>query len=318
MAAMLLAVGATAPSPADITPIEVRLRTSLAALLELVGGPFDREVAPEPAPSGVVEAPQDEPGLPENDGFDETEVRDVITRAERLGGNRWKEQDPIRLFSVLQAMTAEVRYWQEHIPSSSHLHWQLGQCVKMLAAIKYDSGIQEFVRGLALGQTGDWLRIARDANNAVWKFDQDVAKALKKAATPVSSKSPKTPKVEVVDDRTFSWPELTALRDCTKTRPLVLVGGIAVPNKITSIHERFGFEVEWVEVYRNKGDGASVARVSNGTVGAVIILEKFLGHKTSDKIVEVCKAQGIPWAYGGNAGLATLQRAMEQINNRAA
>ena len=313
MSAMLHAVGATAPTPKDIAPVEARLRTSLAALLELVGGPFDTEVAQEPAPSGIIEAP---PPAPESGPiFDEEEVRAVLGRVDALGGHKWAEQEKIRLFSVIQGLTAEVRYWQQHVTTSSHLHWQLGQSVKMLAAIKYESKIEEFVRGLAQSQTGDWLRIARDANNAVWKFDQDAKKALKKAAQPPPSA--KTPKVEE-EERTFSWPALPALRDCTKTHPLVLVGGIAVPNKIASIHERFGFEVEWVEVYRNKGDGASVARVSNGTVGAVIILEKFLGHRTSEKLVEVCKAMDIPWAYGGNAGLATLQRAMVQINTKVA
>ena len=319
LAAMLAAVGDTAPTPLDLGPIQKKLRTSLAALLELVGHPFDQGGAAVPASPVTVPAPcesgpvsSDRLSVEEAD-MDEGEIRAVIARVDALANFRWKEQPLPRLLPLLQEYVAEVRYWQGLVDASSPLHWQLGQTVKVLAAIKYDSGIRDFVHGLAHDATGDWLKLSAEAHNKVWKFDADADAALllsyKKEPT---SKAPKTDE----EPRSFSWPLFPNLRGLT--RPLVLLGGIPVPNKIANIYERFGFEVEWVEVYRNKGDISAVNRVSNGTVGAVVILEKFLGHRTSEKVVEVCRAHGIPWAYGGNAGTATLQRALELLESKSA
>lgn len=332
LAAMLVAVGETAPTPTSLDPIQAKLRTSLAALLEIVGSPFVPKVVPEPAPSGVMQAPhavEPEPelldaiaGEPEAEDYDPEDIRVLIAKVDGLSQKKWKEHPPQRLLPLIQAYAAEIRYWQEKVSSSSHLHWQLGQSVKMLAAIKYDSGITEFVKGLAQDSKADWGHLAQVAYGHVRKFDQDAAKPLipKKGEAPPSKPSkPQKVENEVEPAPTsFSWPKLPKLRAATAVKPLVFVGGIPAPNKIESVHERFGFEIEWVEVYRNKGDSSAITRVSNGTVGAVVILEKFLGHRTSEKLVEVCKAKGIPWAYGGNAGTATLQRALELLDTKAA
>jgi len=322
LAAMLQAVGETAPALTDLTPVQSKLRTSLMALLEIVGGvPFVLEVVPEPAPSGIqapsnetnVEAEEEAPDSSED--FDPEDIRALLTKIEALSHQQWKQYPAPRLMHMIQAYAAEIRHWQDNVPASSHYHWQLGQSVKMLAAIKYDSGVKDFVKGLAHDHTGDWLHLAQEAYARIRKFDADAARPL----TPKKGEKsePKTAKPEP-EVPTHSWPSLPKLRAAIKQKPLVFVGGIPVPNKIESVHDRFGFDVEWVEVYRNKGDASAVARISNGTVGAVVILEKFLGHRTSEKLVEVCKVKGIPWAYGGNAGTATLQRALEMLDGKAA
>ena len=357
---MLSSVGAVVPETSDLKPIRQSLKTHLTALLELLG-PFDQgaqepapiplvieappvvvveavpEVLPEPvleavpevaqevlepevveAPILVAEAPQEEPSL-----FDENEVREALRRVNGLGERKWTAHPLPRLLPLLQAYVAEVRYWMENVPTKSHYHWQLEQAIKMLAAIKYDSGIKEFVRGLAANSTGNWNAIANEAYSRVTKFDKDAEAPLQpKKGTP-SPQSPLSPPKskpsEIVPEATtFSWPALPSLRALLGTNKLFLVGGLMVPEKVTSIRERFGLEIEWVEVYRNKGMVGAFSRLSNGGVGAIILLEKFLGHSTSERVIDICKNRKLLWAFGGNAGVATLQMALDQLDKKAA
>lgn len=314
---MLVAVGETAPPPTDLAPVQTKLRSSLKALLEILDGPFVCEVGPEPAPL-TNPAPSnentDEDEAPSSsEDFDPEDIRAVIARVETLSVSKWKQFPSERLLPMIQAYAAEIRHWQESVPTTSHFHWQLGQSVKMLAAIKYESGLKEFVKGLAHDHTGDWVVLAAEANARIRKYDEDAARAL-------LPKKPKQAKVEKPEPEpvSHSWPALPRLRATLAKKPLLFIGGISVPNKIESVMDRFGFEVEWIEVYRNKGDANATSRVNSGTAGAIIILEKFLGHRTSEKIIEVCKQKGIPYAYGGNAGLATLQRAFELLDGKIA
>lgn len=337
LAAMLAAVGEPAPAQADLTEVQSKLRTSLAALLDLVGGPFDLGGDAEPAPaSNTFEASSDrqsgvgliatvpaEPAPePDTPAFDPEDVRAVIERVQGLASGKWKAHPLLRLHPLLQCYVAEVRYWQEQMPSSSHLHWQLGQSIKVLAAIKYESGVKDFIHGLAADHRADWLRVTHEAHARVWKFDNDAAKVIvprKSGSSPSkNARATESGAAESGATEVLVLPDWPHLRGLVQRKPLVLVGGIPVPNKIASISDRFGLNVEWVQVYRDKGDAAAIARVSNGTVAAVVILEKFLGHKTSEALVGVCKAQGIPFAFGASAGVSSLERAFKLIDTKSA
>ena len=230
----------------------------------------------------------------------------------QLAHTGWTAHPIPRLSPLLQAYAAEIRYWQAVVTPGSELHWQLGQLIRMLGAIRNDANVKEFIRGLSLNHQDDWLCLSRDGYARVAKFDRDAELPLDKK--PPSGRDLKPEK----EARNFTWPALPRIRALVKHKPLVFIGGLPVPNKIASVAERFGFEVEWLEVYRDTGAQTAITRVRTNNIGAVILLEKFLGHTTSNTIVAACRELGIPWAFGGNAGIATLERAFDQIESKSA
>lgn len=317
LAAMLAAVGQEPPPP---VPLETAsLRTSLLVLLDLVGGalpPFPQRGLPEPPPSGMIQTPQllaDSAESEEPQGYDEDEIRAVIQRVESLGGEQWRKMPIPRLTPLVQAYTAEIRYWQGVVSTTSAMHWQLGQMIKLLSAIRGEADLPEFIRGLAHHHTADWLKLANDAHERVARFDQD-------AETPIDPRKPAVNRDVKPEkpSRCFTWPELPNLRAIAAQKPILLIGGLPVPNKVASIRDRFGLDVVWVEVYRDTGVQAALSRVRAGKVGAVVVLEKFLGHTSSSSLIDACNSLGIPWAFGSNAGTASLERAFSTLDSKSA
>lgn len=123
LAAMLQAVGETAPALTDLALVQSKLRTSLLALLEIVDGvPFVLEVVPEPAPSGI-QAPSNETNAEEeapdsSEDFDPEDIRALLTKIEALSHQQWKQYPAPRLMHMIQAYAAEIRHWQDNVRKS--------------------------------------------------------------------------------------------------------------------------------------------------------------------------------------------------------
>ena len=134
-------------------------------------------------------------------------------------------------------------------------------------------------------------------------------------------KPPSKPKLEVENGvASYKWPTLPHLRAALKKKPIVIVGGLVINEKIDLCQKRFGIELEWHET---DGDAARAAdtmaaRIRAGGVSAVLILEGLISHKTSNKITDACKAKKIPYAMGDKGGVASLEAAFNMIEQKLA
>jgi hypothetical protein len=226
-----------------------------------------------------------------------------------------KEQHSTRLFPLIQAIAAEIRQLQERLPMGHDLNDRLGKTLGALNGIRIEGGVQEFVKGLGFNSHGNWAHLSFQHRKLVAKFDMDAAEA------PSSAKTPK-PKPQKADEPETNgqhqWPSLPRLRAMTK--PILLAGGIRVPEKLKSIQERFGFTVEWHEIDHDnpRASQALLAKVRAGKVGVLVFLEGVMRHGTWKPVSEACHVGGIPYAMADKAGTASLQQAFDELERKLA
>lgn len=111
---------------------------------------------------------------------------------------------------------------------------------------------------------------------------------------------------------------LDNLRRALANRPIALVGGITINEKMHLIHRKFDLPVEWLEI--DSGSPRStenvLRRIRKRSLGAVILLEAFLPHKAATPVVEACNATRTPWAYGARAGVGTITTALQELDRK--
>lgn len=312
--AVLVALGQEPlPEVTSAEPVRKGLRGALRDLAEIVG-----EVFPFVMPTSVVEV-QVQPASvvtreprklnPE----DVTNATALIAEIDALRGTL-KENHPSRLFPLLQAIVAEARMLMDRLPEEHSLNNRLGQLMPVLGAMKNEGNVADYVRGLAFRSEGQWERLAYENRRKVEQYDRD--------ARGESLPPPKpTPKAKAEFEKAtnpFSWPKLPALRAAMKTKPLVIIGGLVVNEKLDTCATRFGIKPEWLEVDSDamRSADSAAARVRAGKVSAVILLEGLIGHKTSDKIVDACKSKGIPFVLADKGGIASLESALTTLDQK--
>ena len=101
---------------------------------------------------------------------------------------------------------------------------------------------------------------------------------------------------------------------------IVLVGGLCKQQKLDSIEERFGFEVEWHEIDNDSPNDVDsiVRRIRAGRVGAVILLKGLMGHRTSKNVIAACHTCNVPLVTGGRAGTGDIEQALHELERKIA
>jgi hypothetical protein len=231
-----------------------------------------------------------------------------------------KNQHVSRLEPLLQAMIAEVRLLQARLgPDQAFHHQKVTSLIPLIISLKNESGVEGFVKGLAYNATGDWLNLSWKSRQKVTKYDNDVSRATN-ATNVVSkgkSKAVPAPKAEEAP-MGHQWPMLPHLHKLTK--PILLAGGIIIQEKLKSVQERFGLEVEWHEIDHDnpRASQALMSRIRTGKVGAIILLEGVMRHSTYKPVVEACNLNGVPYAMGDKAGVASLHGAFTELERKLA
>ncbi len=232
---------------------------------------------------------------------------------------------PARLRHLLQAITAEIRFFEERLPEHHPASERLMTFLPVIGALKAQGGVSSFIEGLAFGATGDWQHIAKRARRKVADFDRDAEDGLRQRPSkgPVTTslgealmKAKKVPSNGAPPSSSHSWPKLPLLRAIQG--PLLLAGGMLVPEKITSIKERFGLDVEWHVIDHDspRGENTLERRVRGGKVGAIVLLEGVMRHTTWKSVVDACDSAGVPYAMGDKAGTASLEAAFNELERK--
>jgi hypothetical protein len=110
--------------------------------------------------------------------------------------------------------------------------------------------------------------------------------------------------------------EFEHLRAANVDGPVVIVGGTAKPEKLERLRRRTDLELEWVGV--DPGSTQPILtlerRIRDGRLGAVVVLQDLMAHKHFEPLLTAARQVGVPWAYGGKAGKASLERALGEID----
>ena len=288
-------------------------------------GPESAPAAPAPPSSGQValveEAPpvSAPPAPPRKLSQDDVAwAKRLITETETLKAEI-KDQHPTRLFPLLQAITAEIRLVLERLPEDHFFHERLGTLIPLIGALKAEGGVEEYIRGLAFGSTGDWQRLSYKNRRKVEGYDRDVAEAERRR-TPVrgEGKGKKAGPEAEKNGQQHQWPDFPRLHKLTK--PILFAGGLIIPEKIKNVHERWGLDVEWHEIDHDnpRASQSLVARIRAGKIGAVVLLEGVMRHSTFKPMVEACNNMNVPFAMGDKAGIASLQAAFSELERKLA
>lgn len=101
----------------------------------------------------------------------------------------------------------------------------------------------------------------------------------------------------------------------SKTRPLVIVGGLAKLEKLQLFPEDLRACVEWIETTRQgtHAIGNLANRIRHHRVSALILLDGLVGHRHTDPLVSAARDAGIVAVYAGKGGQAALSRALGQV-----
>jgi hypothetical protein len=228
-------------------------------------------------------------------------------------------QHPTRLEPLLHAMIAEVRMLMARIgPDQDYYLQKVTSLISLINALKNEGHVEGFIRGLAFGSTGDWERLSFKSRQKVTKYDNDVSRSEHSTGYAGKGKNKdKAPKPEDAPP-SHKWPELPLLHALDK--PILLAGGIVVPEKIKSIQERFGLNLEWHEIDHNnpRASQTLVSRIRSGKVGAIILLEGVMRHSTFRPVTEACTNNKVPYAMGDKAGIASLHAAFAELERQFA
>lgn len=232
----------------------------------------------------------------------------------------YSEGHALRMTPLMQAHAAEVRLLMRKVPESHPTGWQLIQMISLLARKKQEAQIQPFIQGLARHhRPTDWYRLANDCRRQVARFDVDAETETTKKTNGTSRPPKKTEERPAGRAAMFSWPELPKLRNRLKRAPLVLAGGLAVEDKLSSMQTRFGVSAEWHEIQESSVRAVTslVEKIRKGSVGAVICLEGLMAHSAWKDLQDTCKLSGVPFAMGDRAGIGALQQALDVLEKNA-
>lgn len=308
LAAALKALGQTVePLPdRDLEGEAETLRLALARMLALLVKPEPASVTPSataPAPVRVVS-----PAVTEA----------AWTLLEEIDEVDYAEQPPIRLGHLLQAQIAECRLYADQLPVGSKLQDNLSSAIRFLGRMRKQYTPNTFINGLAYSARADWAKISRDARGRIAVFDADSDRPLvpRKNGGNGNVKGADQPREGAADRAIPKLPGLRGRLNGTKT--LIMYGGNKRVEKLRTIQDRCGLQIEWCEHEPSSPRLCDevTSRVKGGSVAAVIVLNGFMSHASYKRITETCSAMKVPWAYAERGGVSHVANALSEIEKQ--
>lgn len=96
---------------------------------------------------------------------------------------------------------------------------------------------------------------------------------------------------------------------------IVVIGALSGRDRGPALPAELVDHVEWVDTER---DGAHAVgnlpqRMRQGRVAAVVILDRAVQHRHTEPVMAAARDAGVPFAFAGQGGKASLVRALEQL-----
>ena len=338
--AMLAALGQPAPD-ADATLVDATeaILYALDDVLGMLRKPEPAPAAPEPEsalPSGGVTSPSPCPApvsevaavpspAPARATSHPTHADPAVVRLawrtiDEIDNTEFKDEHPVRLAPLLEALVAECRWRMEQLPVSHDLQEHLSTAVRYLGRMRKEHGVSEFILGMAYSHKEDWARVSRAARARIAKFDLDAGTPIIPKKSNGNGKSSSNGSSEKEDRTVYQWPEFKCLRSrIDQGKTIVVVGGGKREEKLQSVRERFGLEATWHETEQNSPRKAEdmVDRIKKGgRVAAVVILNGLMSHTDYNRISEACSLSKVPCTLADRGGIRSLEEAFVEIERQ--
>jgi hypothetical protein len=234
----------------------------------------------------------------------------------------WRNQPTLRLSFLLRAIAAETRALFRTIPHEHALYSKLERNLPKLLSMRNEAGIEDYIKGLSVSAKDDWTRLTREYRGALARFDRDAEAAVSTPRPPPTARKPGSaklgdvlgPKLQLVApvEQDTRWP---LLRAGLVEKPLLLVGGTTMEDRVRGIKERTGITLDWKQIARSAPrQVASIAETiaKRGPLGCLIV-DGFMSHKDWWPIQNACKQSGMPYAMADKAGTASIERAFDAL-----
>lgn len=109
-------------------------------------------------------------------------------------------------------------------------------------------------------------------------------------------------------------PEAWPFYERTRGKAAAMVGGEPREQRRVAIEERFGFsELEWINGYEIRAVQSLAERIRSGGVEFVILLGRFINHKTTDVLLPACHDSEADWVLVRQGyGISQIRQAIER------
>lgn len=299
---VLAAFGEASEVPGS--PELAKAKEAFLDALEAVQDLLDPE--PEAPP-----APEPEPVKP---WYDEDVLEQAREFLQTIDHTDFDDMHNTRLAHMLQIHVAKCRWLMEQIPISHTMHQVVTQALRRLGAIRGAANVEVFIKGLARHHKDDWKYVELRAKEALAKYDADSEEVPLSAPKSKKNNGAKLNRDSQPEQVTF--PKLLSAQ--VKGQKVVLFGGITIQEKLKSIKDRTGLDVEWFEVEegcpRISSNGMSRIRVDR--IACVVILEGLISHSVWRSVADTCDSVGVPYVMGNRGGIGSVLQALEQIEGK--
>jgi hypothetical protein len=166
----------------------------------------------------------------------------------------------------------------------------------------------------------DSVRTALDSLRGILDVERPAASCTSEPpqSTPVIAAAPDDARpsgleLEDCEEATFTILELPNLK--AGHGAIVIFGGEKRPGGLEAASTLVGRKVEWASTREANQLERAVKR---GRIGAVVILEGFIGHVACAQIRAACRQRQIPTAFGHRGGTVCLRHALVELDSKCA
>lgn len=234
--------------------------------------------------------------------------------------------------AYVEEFAARARYLQELHGGRPADEEVLGRIIRKLTAMVRERAMTG-IYGLSRFHSTDWQalaeRAARKRERIVAGTTSDTASTAQgltqRIRIPDDIRAQIKEDKEDIDepddeeeDQEDSPLELPRLRAASRDASLVIVGGSVRNEKLERLRRKTGIDLDWVPVENNSTHTVSALerRIRDGRLCGLIVLQELIGHKHYEPLVQAARQIGLPFAYGGKAGKASIEKALKELEEQ--